>query len=130
MEDRKNMKLEDRVALAMAYHDRGFNCAQAVACAYCDKAGIDEKTMFQLTEGFGLGMGGMQATCGAVSGAVMLAGLKNSCGDLEAPMSKGKTYQIIFPAGTDYTAVLNDEDMMYGYFGVAEKLGLTVTELD
>ena len=43
---------------------------------------------------------------------------------------KGKTYQIIFPAGTDYTAVLNDEDMMYGYFGVAEKLGLTVTELD
>ena len=35
MEDRKNMKLEDRVALAMAYHDRGFNCAQAVACAYC-----------------------------------------------------------------------------------------------
>ena len=47
MEDRKNMKLVDRVALAMAYHDRGFNCAQAVACAYCDKAGIDEKTMFQ-----------------------------------------------------------------------------------
>ena len=43
---------------------------------------------------------------------------------------EGKTYQIIFPAGTDYTAVLNDEDMMYGYFGVAEKLGLTVTELD
>ena len=74
MEDRKNMKLEDRVALAMAYHDRGFNCAQAVACAYCDKAGIDEKTMFQLTEGFGLGMGGMKGTCGAVSGAVLLAG--------------------------------------------------------
>lgn len=43
---------------------------------------------------------------------------------------KGKNYQIIFPAGTDYTAVLNDEDIMYGYFGVAEKLGLTVTELD
>ena len=43
---------------------------------------------------------------------------------------KGKNYQITFPAGTDYTAVLNDEDMMYGYFGVAEKLGLTVTELN
>ena len=43
---------------------------------------------------------------------------------------KGKNYQIIFPAGTDYTAILNDEDIMYGYFGVAEKLGLTVTELD
>ena len=43
---------------------------------------------------------------------------------------KGKNYQITFPAGTDYTAVLNDEGIMYGYFGVAEKLGLTVTELD
>ena len=43
---------------------------------------------------------------------------------------KGKNYQITFPAGTDYTAVLNDEDMMYGYFGVAAKLGLTVTERD
>ena len=43
---------------------------------------------------------------------------------------KGKNYQITFPEGTDYTAVLNDEDMMYGYFGVAAKLGLTVTERD
>lgn len=94
MEDRKNMKLEDRVALAMAYHDRGFNCAQAVACAYCDKAGIDEKTMFQLTEGFGLGMGGMKGTCGAVSVAVLLAGMKNSTGNVEHPDSKGATYKL------------------------------------
>ena len=94
MEDRKNMKLEDRVALAMAYHDRGFNCAQAVACAYCDKAGIDEKTMFQLTEGFGLGMGGMKGTCGAVSGAVLLAGMKNSTGNVEHPDSKVATYKL------------------------------------
>ena len=36
----------------------------------------------------------MQATCGAVSGAVFLAGLKNSCGDLENPVSKGKSYQL------------------------------------
>lgn len=31
-------------------------------------------------------------------------------------------YELIFPAGTDYTPVLKDEDMMYGYFGVASKL--------
>lgn len=35
-------------------------------------------------------------------------------------------YAITFPAGTDYSAVLNDEENMYGYFGVAAKLGLTV----
>ena len=93
MEDRKNMKLEDRVALAMAYHDRGFNCAQAVACAYCDKAGIDEKTMFQLTEGFGLGMG-MMEMCGALSGMMMVIGLAGSVGDLKKGMpTKGSTYK-------------------------------------
>ena len=35
-------------------------------------------------------------------------------------------YELTFPAGTDYTPVLTDEDIMYGYFGVAAKLGLTV----
>ena len=35
-------------------------------------------------------------------------------------------YEITFPSGTDYSAVLEDEDMMYGYFGVAARLGLTV----
>ena len=35
-------------------------------------------------------------------------------------------YELIFPAGTDYTPVLTDEETMYGYFGVAAKLGLTV----
>ena len=35
-------------------------------------------------------------------------------------------YELTFPAGTDYTSVLADEETMYGYFGVAAKLGLTV----
>ena len=35
-------------------------------------------------------------------------------------------YELTFPAGTDYTPVLTDEENMYGYFGVAAKLGLTV----
>ena len=35
-------------------------------------------------------------------------------------------YELTFPAGTDYTPVLKDEDTMYGYFGVAARLGLTV----
>ena len=37
--------------------------------------------------------------------------------------------QITFPAGTDYTPVLTDTDTMYGFYGVAAKLGLTITVL-
>ena len=35
-------------------------------------------------------------------------------------------YELTFPAGIDFTPVLADEETMYGYFGVAAKLGLTV----
>ena len=86
--------METRVAKTLENHKKGYNCCQAVACAYCDLVGMDEQIMFRASEAFGAGMGGMQTTCGAVSGAVLLAGLKNSCGDLEKPVSKGSTYKL------------------------------------
>ena len=46
----------ERAKQAIAFHDRGFNCAQSVACAFTDKTGMDEKTLFRITEGLGLGM--------------------------------------------------------------------------
>ena len=70
--------MDSRIKDTIVRHDKGFNCAQAVACTYCDLLGYKEEDIFRMTEGFGAGMGGMQATCGALSGAVLLAGLKNS----------------------------------------------------
>ncbi|SMB91673.1 C_GCAxxG_C_C family probable redox protein [Peptoniphilus asaccharolyticus DSM 20463] len=57
-------------------HDR-YNCAQAIACTYCDYVGIDEETMYHLTQGFGAGNGTMDGTCGAISGAEVILGLLN-----------------------------------------------------
>ncbi|MBE5961420.1 MAG: C_GCAxxG_C_C family protein [Lachnospiraceae bacterium] len=84
--------MEERVQKAMENHKKGYNCCQAVACAYADLVGVDEETMFRIAEGFGAGMGGLEGVCGAISGAVMLAGLKTSTCNLESPNSKGKTY--------------------------------------
>ena len=86
--------MESRIKKTIELHDKGYNCAQAVACAYCDLVGMDEQTALRATEAFGAGMGGMQATCGAVSGAVFLAGLKNADGVVEAPKSKAATYKL------------------------------------
>ena len=73
--------MDSRIKDTIVRHDKGFNCAQAVACTYCDLLGYKEEDVFRMTEGFGAGMGGMQATCGALSGAVLLAGLLLSgCG--------------------------------------------------
>ena len=80
-------------AAAAAYHKRGFNCAQAVACALAPVLGLDLDLAFRMTEGFGAGMGGMTETCGAISGAVVALGAANSAGS-DNPKSKGGTYQL------------------------------------
>jgi len=70
--------MESRVEKAAERKMCGYNCAQAVACTYCDLAGIDEETARNLTQGFAVGIGGsMEATCGAVIGAVNVLGLIN-----------------------------------------------------
>lgn len=86
--------MSSRTEQAAERHARGYNCAQAVACAYADLVGIDETTLFRATEGLGLGMGSMDGTCGALSGACVLAGLVNSTGDIEHPSSKKSTYAL------------------------------------
>ena len=53
------------------------NCAQAVICTYCDKAGIDERTACNIGNAFAAGMGNMEGTCGALVGAGVILGLVN-----------------------------------------------------
>lgn len=86
--------MKTRVEEAIARHDKGYNCAQAVACTYADLVGMDERTLFRATEALGFGMGCMEGTCGAVSGACILAGLKNSTGCLDKPNSKASSYKL------------------------------------
>ena len=74
--------MSKKVEQAMAFHDKGYNCAQAVACSFCEEFGIDQETMFRVSEGFGLGMG-MMDMCGAVTGMLMVIGMENSVGNLD-----------------------------------------------
>lgn len=86
--------MNSRIDEATKRHQNGYNCAQAVACTYSDLVGIDEETMFRMTEALGAGMGNMEGTCGAVSGACVLAGMAASTGNLENPNSKGASYKL------------------------------------
>lgn len=87
---------QEYVERARALHEEGYNCAQAVACAFLDHVDVDEKTLFAILEGFGGGMGGKEATCGAVSGAVTIASLLSSKGDV-ASGTKAETYALVEP---------------------------------
>ena len=86
--------MENRSEKAVELHHKGYNCSQAVVCAYADLFGLDEKTAFIVSESFGAGMGGMQSTCGAVSGMLILNGAKNSGGELLEKPTKAATYKV------------------------------------
>ena len=51
------------------------NCAQAILHTYADVAGVDEQTAVNITGALGVGMGNMEGTCGAITGAGMVLGL-------------------------------------------------------
>ncbi len=54
---------------------QGYNCAQAVAVAFCDVTGLEPAFAAKMASSFGGGMGRMREVCGAVSGMLMVAGL-------------------------------------------------------
>nr|WP_302649631.1 C-GCAxxG-C-C family protein [uncultured Agathobaculum sp.] len=84
--------MTERAERAQQLHQQGFNCAQAVVCAYCDQFGLDEETACKVAEGFGLGMGIMEV-CGALTGAFMLAGMRGSKGAAHPGETKAQTYK-------------------------------------
>lgn len=80
--------------LAIDLHNRGCNCAQSVACAFSEECGTDTETLMKLAEGFGFGCGGTEGMCGALSGAIMVAGCRYADGNAEKPRSKPVTYSV------------------------------------
>ena len=67
------MNYAERAADSFA---RGFNCSQSVLAAYAEQFGLTEELALKVAGGFGGGMGRMGETCGAVTGAIMVIGLK------------------------------------------------------
>lgn len=67
--------MKSRISEAVEKKNCGYNCAQALLCTYYDLAGLDEETARNLGSAFGLGMGNMEGTCGAITGAGMVLSL-------------------------------------------------------
>lgn len=66
--------METRKHLA-AERKKTCNCAQAVIATYADIAGITQEQAMALGNAFGSGMGNMEGTCGALTGAAIIVGL-------------------------------------------------------
>ena len=84
-----------QVEEAVARFEQGFNCSQSVFLTYAEQFGVDDETALKIAAGFGGGMGRMAGTCGVVSGACMIIGLKYGAIEAEDKEAKEKTYECV-----------------------------------
>lgn len=81
-----------KIETAVACFEGGDSCAQAVFATYAEDFGIDRSTAMKLASGFGGGMGKMAGTCGAVTGAFLVLGLKHGG---EGSDAREKTFRAV-----------------------------------
>ena len=87
---------------AMELFVEGYNCAQAVAVAFCDVAGLTEIQAARMASGFGGGMGRMREVCGAVSGMFMVLGILYGYEDPKDDATKKELYTQVQALAEDF----------------------------
>lgn len=92
--------IEQKINEAKKLHEQGFNCAQAVGVPFAEELGMPKELAVKALEGFGAGMGSREQACGALSGAVFIAGLKNAAG--KDSSTKMQTYEIAKELGESF----------------------------
>jgi C_GCAxxG_C_C family probable redox protein len=65
-----------RVSLAHSRFCEGYSCSQSVLAAFAPEFGLDADAALRVSAAFGGGMGRTGGTCGAVTGALMVLGLR------------------------------------------------------
>jgi C_GCAxxG_C_C family probable redox protein len=73
-------------------YNKSFTCSQAICAAFGKRLGLDEKTALKISCAFGGGCSRLGLTCGAVTGAFMVIGLKYGRSSPDDLAAKDKTY--------------------------------------
>jgi C_GCAxxG_C_C family probable redox protein len=83
----------NHVDQAVGCFSLGYACSQAILATYGEPLGLPREQAIKLAEGFAGGMAGLGETCGAVTGALMVIGLKHGRtrpDDVEAKMATNR----------------------------------------
>lgn len=73
----------------------GFNCSQLIVKNFAEKLNYDENLASGIALGFGGGMGRLQETCGAVTGAFMVLGIYNDKMQIMQNDKKTAAYEMV-----------------------------------
>lgn len=84
--------MKTRSELADEKFVEGYNCAQSVLFSFCKDFGLEAEIALKLSCGFGGGMGRMGEVCGAVSGGILVLGLKLGRGEKDGRLQTDIAY--------------------------------------
>jgi C_GCAxxG_C_C family probable redox protein len=89
---------------ALSFFRQGFSCSQAVAAAFAADNGLDRETALRLSQGFGGGIARRADWCGALTGAILVIGLKHGRVRPEDAAARDKTYALVRELIARFTA--------------------------
>ena len=90
---------------AVASFKGGFSCTQALLSSFSEELGMDRETACKVASGFGGGVGRTGNICGAVSGAILVIGLKYGKAIPENCAERDRTYELVQEFVREYTAL-------------------------
>ena len=87
--------MKTKAEISVETFNKGFNCAQSVLSSHAEEYGLSDDAAKKISCGFGGGMGHNAEVCGAVTGAIMLIGLKYGKYLESDKESKDRTYKLV-----------------------------------
>jgi len=88
-------KMENKKKIAIDYFKSGLNCAQSTILSFKEMFDLQEEDLIKISSSFGGGMGRLQNTCGAVTGAYIAIGLKYGKNNINSIEEKEKIYSLV-----------------------------------
>ncbi|MHC4109848.1 MAG: C-GCAxxG-C-C family protein [Planctomycetota bacterium] len=109
----------NKVQEAVSAYQEGFNCSQAIVGTYGPECGLSQLDSLRVSCGFG---GGMRCgdTCGAVTGALMVLGLRYGPKDVSDTSAKNDVYSKVIEFRSRF-------ESRCGYINCRDLLGCDVS---
>jgi C_GCAxxG_C_C family probable redox protein len=89
---------------ALACFEKGHSCSQAVLSAFSEGFGLSAEMALRVAGAFGGGIARLGEACGAVTGGLMVIGLKYGMTDAEDKQAKKRTYEVADRFLREFTA--------------------------
>lgn len=97
--------MKSKEEIAIESFRSGLNCSQSVVLAYVEEMNFDRTLALSMSCGFGGGMGRLQETCGAATGAFMVMGIHYCRKYSDNKERKETTYAAIQKFSKEFTVL-------------------------